>query len=528
MKPEDKETIQQEVVNRVLEKYSSDPVTIEQTLFDTLYEERRRLKSETNRKLAAQQNKFYHRVQRAALHSGPDGQRSQLKAVIRFFTEEVTGHFDPRVYHLATKAIPVALNLLLNALSPLNLIQQGGNLAKLDDRLFISGEIDAFRRAANGGTIILVPTHSSNLDSLLVGYMIYRLGLPPFIYGAGLNLFSNKLISYFMHNLGAYKIDRRKKTVLYKDVLKNYASATLEHGYHTLFFPGGTRSRSGAVEQKLKLGLLSQGLNAYIHNLMANKAQPDIFVVPCTINYQLVLEAETLIDDHLQEVGKSRYIIEDDEFTKPKRILDFSNQVFSQESRIHLVLSHPLDVFGNPISPTRHSLDDQGRDVDRKRFVTIQGQPGFDEQRDKAYTLKLAESIVRAYARDTVVSPIHLLASTVFAWLEERNPHIDLYRLLRTGGQEESMPLVECYQRLERTLARMRSMDQAGKLRLADSLKTRDTVKLVSQGLTHLNSYHQRPALQRRGDRLFHLDRNLLLYYQNRLRPLLTGEEATA
>ena len=37
------------------------------------------------------------------------------------------------------------------------------------------------------------------------------------------------------------------------------------------------------------------------------------------------------------------------------------------------------------------------------------------------------------------------------------------------------------------------------------------------EALAHLKSYHRTPALIRKGDRLFHTDRNLLLYYQNRL-----------
>ena len=37
-----------------------------------------------------------------------------------------------------------------------------------------------------------------------------------------------------------------------------------------------------------------------------------IYIVPVTINYRLVLEAETLIADYLAEAGKHRYIITDD------------------------------------------------------------------------------------------------------------------------------------------------------------------------------------------------------------------------
>ena len=64
---------------------------------------------------------------------------------------------------------------------------------------------------------------------------------------------------FFMHNLGAYRVDRRLKHALYKDVLKAYSCVLLERGYHSLFFPGGTRSRSGGVERKLKLGLVGTG-----------------------------------------------------------------------------------------------------------------------------------------------------------------------------------------------------------------------------------------------------------------------------
>ena len=68
-------------------------------------------------------------------------------------------------------------------------------------------------------------------------------GLPPTTYGAGKNLFSNPFISFFMRNLGAYRVDRRLRFELYKDVLKEYSTVLLEHGYHSLFFPGGTRCR---------------------------------------------------------------------------------------------------------------------------------------------------------------------------------------------------------------------------------------------------------------------------------------------
>ncbi|MFO1519606.1 MAG: 1-acyl-sn-glycerol-3-phosphate acyltransferase [bacterium] len=434
------------------------------------------------------------------------------------------GSFSGGMYQVATRIVPVTLNLLLNSLSPLKLAREiPSGFSHLDDQIVIEGSSDLLPVLAEKSTLVVVPTHCSNLDSVLIGYVLYRLGLPPFLYGAGLNLFSNKLIGFFMNHLGAYKVDRLKKAPLYKEVLKTYAGYSMELGYHNLFFPGGTRSRSGAVESKLKLGLLGMGLNAYIHNLLNQKKDPDIFIVPCTFNYQLVLEAETLIEDYLKEAGKSRYIIEDDEFSQVRRIFQFVNGLFSLQSRIHVVFSTPLDVFGNPVDENGISRDPRGRPVERRRYVLKNGEAAFDRQRDHEFTHELSEKIVEAYHRDTVVSSVQLVCRVVFDWLRKSNPALDLYRLLRTGGRVPSMRLVEVYEAVDRTLETLRGIEKAGRIRLDESLHELDTVGLLSEALAHLQNYHLHSVLERKGDRLFHEDRNLIFYYQNRL-PVLERE----
>src|SRR5438309_484372 len=72
-------------------------------------------------------------------------------------------------------------------------------------------------RLARTGTLVLVPTHLSNLDSIAIGFALERVALPPVNYGAGKNLFGNPLLAFFMRNLGAYRVDRRVKHDLYKD-----------------------------------------------------------------------------------------------------------------------------------------------------------------------------------------------------------------------------------------------------------------------------------------------------------------------
>ena len=209
-------------------------------------------------------------------------------------------------------------------------------------------------------------------------------------YGAGKNLFSNAFMSYFMHNLGAYRVDRRLRFGLYKEVLKEYSTVLLERGYHSLFFPGGTRSRSNQIEHKLKLGLLGTTATAMVNNLRGEEPLRKIFVVPVTINYRLCLEAETLIDDYLAETGKSRYIIEDDEFSRLGRILDFARKTLAHEGAVVLRFGTPLDPYGNEVDPEGRSLDRRGRPLDVSSYTRdARGEVVHDPQRDSVYTRKL-------------------------------------------------------------------------------------------------------------------------------------------
>lgn len=515
---EDQERLRIEGVLRVMEHVGSDPQGIERALFDTLYEERRRLDKERNRDKARAQRHFYDEIQSEALRANTVRQRHLLKRILEFFAEEIAGHFDPRFYNLATKVIPRGLSVVLNAHSPLKLAQSvTRGFSSLEDRFVLSGELDTVKEAARRGTLVLVPTHSSNLDSILLGFGIMRLGLPPFLYGAGLNLFENRIMGVFMHNLGAYTVDRRKQAWTYKHMLKTYAGCTMELGLHNLFFPGGTRSRSGAVESKLKLGLVSTALDAYINNLKQKKDKPDIFLVPCTLNYQIVLEGETLIEDHLKAVGKSRYIIEDDEFSKPKRIIEFITKLFALDSQIHMVLGKPMDLFGNTVDSGGRSRDQRGRPVDRSRYVMVNGAPSFSSQRDREYVKEIGRCIVESYNANTVIDATKVLSHVVFHWMQEQNPGMDVYRLLRTGGADESLPLREAHERVDRTLTLLRALAADDRIKLDETVAGSDATKVVDEGLAHLGCYHHRPAVERRGDRLFHVDRNLLLFYQNRL-----------
>ncbi len=520
MRRQDRERAQIEASTRVVDRLVAEAQTsddLEAVLSDTLYWERRRLERERKDKPRIKSDiAFYQDLSKRLRHASEPDLRELLDRVARRFAGEIVGSFDDRVYRMSTTAVPALLGLMLSATTPGKLRSFSGMRRGLSDHVEVQGSIERLKRLGKQGTVIVVPTHSSHLDSLVLGYAVHLLGLPPLLYGAGLNLFENPVMSFFMNNLGAYRVDRKKKDSLYKDVLKEYATVALELGYDNLFFPGGTRSRSGMVEQRLKRGLLGTGVRAFVNNLRAGRDKPNLYVAPCTISYKLVLEAETLIEDYLKEVGKSRYIIEDDEFSKPRRVLEFMKELASLDAKVVVTFSEPLDLFGNLVDDEGRSLDPRGRILDPKSYVMVDGEPQHDPQRDAEYTNELSREIAAAFLRHNVVMSTHVVGLAASRLLARKNPDVDRYRLLRTGGSSPCFTLGELGGEIDQLISTLSSLPKGP--RLGHELASTDAAPIIDDALQAYGCYHLHPALERRGDRVFHEDRNLLLYYGNRLR----------
>lgn len=444
--------------------------------------------------------------------------RTRLRELVREYVEDIVGHFDPRVYKLAKNVGPPLLSALL---SPQSLRRGVRGLQDLSSRIRVEGPLDHLRACADRGTLVVTPTHSSNMDSVVIGWALLEAGLPPVTYGAGKNLWSNPFLGFFMRNLGAYRVDRRLKHKLYLTVLKEYQTVLFERGYHSLFFPGGTRSRSGAVETHLKLGLLGTTIPAYLRLLKAGESSRRLYVVPVTINYGICLEAETLIDDFLAEEGKHRYIIEDDEFSRLWRIVDFSRQILALEGAVVIRFGAPLDPFGNAVDPEGESIDARGRRIDPASYlVGPGGQLASDPQRDAEYTRQLGEELKRAFRRLTVFLPTHLVARALFDRLALQEGTRDVYRLLRVreGAEIGWDDLCEDVEALRRRIA---AHPEWGAL--SERASGLSAAQVIADGLRAFGGYHTRPVAEHAGDRVVIRHLRLLFYYQNRTAHVPSG-----
>ena len=157
-----------------------------------------------------------------------------------------------------------------------------------------------------------------------------------------------------------------------------------------------------------------------------------VFFVPATINYTLTLEAETLIEDFLKEEGKSRYIIEDDESTRFGKTASFMQKLMGLDESVVIRFSKPMDCFGNFVDEAGQSYDSRGRTIDPLSYILDRDDaPSFDRDRDMNYTHQLGEAICKAFKRDTVILPTHLVAAAAFSLLERTVGKGELFSLLR-------------------------------------------------------------------------------------------------
>ncbi|HUP56656.1 MAG TPA: glycerol-3-phosphate acyltransferase, partial [Bdellovibrionota bacterium] len=329
--------------------------------------------------------------------------------------------------------------------------------------------------------------------------------------------YSNPVLSYFMSRLGAYTVDRKKTSAIYKATLKNYSTVILREGIHSIFFPGGGRSRSGAIESKIKLGLLGTGLDAQIEGLKAGKPNPNVFVVPMVVSYHFVLEAASLVEDYLIESGRHRLIITDDESWQYSKVLQFFWKAFSAQSSFTARVGRPLDIFGNFVDEEGRSLGPNGTTIDPRKLLTTRGELRAEPQRDREYTRELGMRLSERFHRENTVLSSHLVAFTLFETLRKKYPDLDLYRFLRLSLPQRSITEEEFMQAAEHYHAEVKGLADRGYLYLAPELQTSNMETWVKEGLSQVGLYHEVAVIRRRDGAVWTEDMNLLYYYRNRL-----------
>lgn len=525
---EDRDAFTNEVKERTKEKIKAR-FTTEKELRDelarVLYQEKIRLTEKAWKADPPDERQFWNGIKSKFIkldHLGerPGGLSEEvlLEEIVDRYVNEIVGQFDPSAFNLARAILPQFFGRVLSAAPGKWFKTIAGNVKTIHEKIPISGDVEKIRHLSTKGTVVVVPTHFSNMDSIMVGWILNEMGLPAFTYGAGLNLFSIGLLSYFMSRLGAYKLDRRKKNTVYLETLKNYSTIALQRGAHSIFFPGGTRSRSGTLEKNLKLGLLGTAIEAqklHFKNYPEEMA-PKIFIVPCIINYHFVLEAQGLINDYLRETGKEKFLKENDEYSTSVKLIRFMLKFLSASSSLSVSFGEVMDVLGNKVDDEGDSYNHLGKKIDVKRYFITAGELKDDHQRDAEYTKILGERIVENYYKYNIVLTSHLVCFTVFELMRKKYKGIDIFTLLRTPVEEVLVPYTEVVDGINRLKEKLKEMNDNGEVQLSSELRW-NADKIIEHGMKNINLYHTASPLVKENGNMGSEDLKLLFYYRNRL-----------
>lgn len=499
---------------------------LNEELARTYYLERIRVKTNPWAADKKDEGAFWEGIKKKLIKISPENEKDPdlnedkiLESIIDRYAEEIVGYFNPTAYNFAKEVTTFGFARLLNASEGKGISRFWKTRHNLHEKIRLQGDLDHIRALARKGTLVMVPTHFSNLDSILIGWAIQSLGLRPFLYGAGLNLFGIGILAFFMSRLGAYKVDRRKKNMIYLETLKTYSTIGMQRGCNSLFFPGGTRSRSGAIETKLKLGLLGTALEAQRLNFLkdGDKAKK-LFVIPVVFNYNFVLEAPSLIDEHLKRTGQQHYFRENDNYSTSYNLAKFLIKFFTKSSEISLSFGKCIDLFGNPVDNEGNSIGHNGEKIDISRYFMTNGVFTRDSQRDGEYTKMLGDEIVKRFHSESRVFASYVVAFAAFELIRKRYKKLDIYAVLRLPEEEQKLGYLEFTNAVSRLIDRLREMDKNGEVHIYHELEISEIDTVIETGIKNLGMYHaKRPLYKLKDGSVMSDDFNLLYFYHNRL-----------
>ncbi len=148
-------------------------------------------------------------------------------------------------------------------------------------------DIERIREAGKRGALVLLPSHKSHIDYLILSYVFNEenLKLPLIAAGDNLNFFP---VGAILRRGGAVFIQRSfKGDRLYTAVLDAYLRRIMRDGYPVELFLEGGRSRTGKLLPP-KFGLLRMLVDAALTSHSA-----PVFFVPVSIGYERIVEAQS-------------------------------------------------------------------------------------------------------------------------------------------------------------------------------------------------------------------------------------------
>jgi glycerol-3-phosphate O-acyltransferase len=157
--------------------------------------------------------------------------------------------------------------------------------AKIYDGIEVDEDgLERIRQAGRQSPLVVVPSHKSHIDYLVISYIFYTYGLIPPHIAAGANL-SFFPLGWIFRRGGAFFLRRSfHGQPIYAAAFRHYVRKLLADGHWLEFFPEGGRSRTGKLLPP-KFGLIKHVLEA-----VADGVRDDVQFVPANFGYERLIE----------------------------------------------------------------------------------------------------------------------------------------------------------------------------------------------------------------------------------------------
>jgi glycerol-3-phosphate O-acyltransferase len=298
----------------------------------------------------------------------------------------------------------------------------------------------------------------------------------------------------------------------------SYSKYNIKKNVNSIFFPGGTRSRSGEIETNLKIGLMGSLLEAQFDRVK-NK-EDNVFVIPIVLNYHSVLEAKPLIYSYLKSIGRKKFISRTKTMvkrSKPIGIFKSVYRILAKKSEFVFSIGKPMDVFGNPVDIDGNSIDSNGNKIDISDYFKREGELVKDAQRDIVYTKMLAKKIADSYLTYNVILSSHIVSFVLFNIMLESLEIEDVFELFKYNEKEVSIEYNVFKKRIKELLGQLTIMKDNEQVILSDEFEL-SIDELIDVGIKKLGVYHDEKVIFMNKEGSLKTENfGLLFYYANRL-----------
>ena len=286
-------------------------------------------------------------------------------------------------------------------------------------RMYSGFEIDEpgiarLREAAKDGTLILLPSHKSHVDYIIITRICHRAGLPIPLVAAGDNLAFFPL-GLILRRAGAFFIRRSfKGDRLYGAVVDAYMRRLLKDGWPLEFFLEGGRSRTGKLLPP-KLGLLSIVVDALLGERSNGEGSArKVYFCPISIGYERLVEEQS----YVHELSGGEKQKED-----VGGLLRAAESALGRYGRLNVQFGELLTIDG--------VLGELGAPPAAQGVAAAPLSP----PRRRALVTRLAYRAMNEINRVTAVTPSALVATALLTHGKRGLPHADLVQACERLGR---------------------------------------------------------------------------------------------